>query len=182
MLRGAAFQAWRGGQWSPVLPPRRSRIHPGLWVMLGEVPSSRQLQLFCFWSSKAGEAPRKRGGASVSNKGTPDQTNARARGFISTRRVGPQRCRVCACWPLWSMSWRALHRLLSAFLTCLSCPSVCLRPLCPGAALPAPGGSVGSVNGYHTCKGELAVHARACRGCLTIFLSVFVCAFPSVRI
>ncbi|NXD84267.1 MACF1 factor, partial [Halcyon senegalensis] len=48
-------------------------------------------------------------------------------------------------------SW-ALHRLLSAFLTRLSCPSVCLRPLCSGAALPAPGGSVGSVNGYHTCK------------------------------
>lgn len=79
----------------------------------------------------------------------------------------------------------AVHRLLSAFLMRLSCPSVCPHPLCSGAALPAPGGSVGSVNGYHTCKGELAVTAvpaRACRGRLTVSLSVFVCAFPSVRI
>lgn len=73
--------------------------------------------------------------------------------------------------------------LLSAFLMRLSCPSVCLRPLCSGAALPAPGGSVGSVNGYHTCKGELAVTAvpaRACRGCLAISLSVF-CLCVSIR-
>lgn len=117
-------------------------------------------------------------------KGMP-MARCRAGGFTSARRVGPWRRRVCAWWPVWSMSWRAVHRLLSAFLTRLSCPSVCLRPLCSGAALPAPGGSVGSVNGYHTCKGELAVTAvpaRACRGRLAVSLSVFVCAFPSVRI
>lgn len=75
--------------------------------------------------------------------------------------------------------WRAIRRLLSAFLTRLSCPSVCLRPLCSGAALPAPGGSLGSVNGYHTCKGELAVPAVPrpphCP-------CPFVCAFPSERV
>lgn len=52
----------------------------------------------------------------------------------------------------------AIPHLLSAPLTLLSCPSCpsCPCPLCPGATLPTPGGSGGSVNGYHTCKGELS--------------------------
>lgn len=59
----------------------------------------------------------------------------------------------------WSLSCSAVHHLLSASLTLLSCPSCPSGPcpLCPGATLPSPGGSGGSVNGYHTCKGELAV-------------------------
>lgn len=56
----------------------------------------------------------------------------------------------------------AIHHLLSASLTLLSCPS-CPCPLCPGATLPTPGGSGGSVNGYHTCKGELAVNTAVSR-------------------
>lgn len=65
-----------------------------------------------------------------------------------------------------------VHRLLSAFLTRLSCPSVCPRPLCSGSVLPALGGPVGSVNGYHTCKGESAVPARVCWGRVLSVVSV----------
>jgi len=164
---------------------------PGLWAMLGEVPGSRQLQLCCFWSSEAGAAPGTRGvrvhREEEKETGTKSDEcrSLGAEGFVSAGRGGPRRRCVCAWWPVWSVSWRAFRRLLSAFLTCLSCPSVCLRPLCPGAALPAPGGSVGSVNGYHTCKGELAVTAapaRACRGRLAVSLSFFVGAFPPVRV
>lgn len=66
----------------------------------------------------------------------------------------------------------AIHHVLSALLMLPSCPS-CPCPLCPGATLPTPGGSGGSVNGYHTCKGELAVNIAEPSPC-----PVFVHAFP----
>lgn len=68
-----------------------------------------------------------------------------------------------------------IDHLLSASLSLLSCPSCpsCPCPLCPGATLPTPGGSGGSVNGYHTCKGELTVSTTEPSPC-----PFFVHAFP----
>lgn len=52
-------------------------------------------------------------------------------------------------------------RLLCAVLTRLSCPPVCPCPLRSGSVLPAVGGPLGSVNGFHTCKGESALLAAS---------------------
>lgn len=145
----------------------RSHVHPGVWVMLGcweSCPAPEASALLVQLQESEGSSRRRR------EKGIPNRVNAGAGqvGGGDTASVLGGPCHAAA-----------IPRLLSASLTLLShpscppCPS-CPRPLCPGAALPAPGGSGGSVNGYHTCKGELAVGAAEPRPffCPCIFHSL----------